>query len=289
MEGVLKKYLPLLVGCTLLQACGGGGGGGTPLTYTSYAATAGHNSSKEITFNGSGASTSYSNGPNGSLSVNYTMRSDGLMSYANLSASGSPSSTQTFDTNNGDSIATFTQGALAVRGSDGAGAIFHTDGTSFYGVWDKKLSSNSWRIYAGGAGPSYTANPSSVVSSATYRGYALGVLNAIGYSSALTIADFSATANFSAGTMSVASTNTIAIDSSGNNLGSYAGENFSGTLSNAGQSAYTYVGTVSSSGTGSGTATLGVYGSSANSVAGDAVLTNGGNSRTHIVSFGGTR
>ena len=38
-----------------------------------------------------------------------------------------------------------------------------------------------------------------------------------------------------------------------------------------------------------GTATLSVYGSSANSVAGDAVLTNGGNSRTHIVSFGGTR
>ena len=48
-------------------------------------------------------------------------------------------------------------------------------------------------------------------------------------------------------------------------------------------------GTVTNGYSGSGTANLNVYGPSANSVAGSAVLTNGGGTRKHVVAFGGTR
>ena len=75
----------------------------------------------------------------------------------------------------------------------------------------------------------------------------------------------------------------------GNFLGSYASDDFSGTLSKSGSNNYQYSGTVTNGYSGSGTANLNVYGPNANSVAGSAVLTNGGGTRKHVVAFGGTR
>ena len=280
----MKKHLPLLVGCIVLQACGGGGGGGgTPLTYTSYTA-AGLASSKDITVNGSYAATAYSGGSDAtSLTVYYTLLSHALISYAKLQPVWDTA--QTFDTNAGDTIATFTRGVIGVR-SDGDGAIFHRDSYSFYGIWERKLSPTSWRVYGGHAGTT-TSNPVSHVSTATYSGHVMGILSAIGYSSIVTVGDFTASANFSAGSMSLASSNTRGISLSGTDLGSYAGENFSGTLTS--QNANTYAGTLTAANGLTGSSYLKVYGPAANSVAGNARLTNAGSSRLHVVAFGGTR
>ena len=73
----------------------------------------------------------------------------------------------------------------------------------------------------------------------------------------------------------------------GNFLGSYASDDFSGTLSKR-VSNYQYSGTVTNGYSGSGTANLNVYVPNANSVAGSAILTKGGGTK-HVVVFGGTR
>ena len=284
---MIKKILIFIFSLTLLTSCGGGGGGNTSglsFTTSQYAGT--YNS---IDINMSGSSVaSYSNQSSGNLSLTSTRRSDGLISYAKFSTAAGD---QTFDTNNGATIATFTKGAIGLT-SNNDGALFRLDTYSGYGMWEI-TTGNTSRVFVGQSGTSLTSNPAAVVSSASYTGYALGLLTEVGYAPIFTTADFSATANFSSGSMSVSTSNTRGISlSTGNDLGSYSADNISGTLSKSGSNNYTYTGTVTSnyaSNSISGTATLQVYGPSAESVAGSAILTRGDGTRNHALSFGGTR
>ena len=86
---------------------------------------------------------------------------------------------KTFDVNSGASIATFTNGAVALD-SNNDGGIFRVDTYSFYGLWEKNLGSNRYRVWGGHAGSEFTTNPASHVSSATYSGYSFGLLTEIG-------------------------------------------------------------------------------------------------------------
>ena len=266
-----------------LAACGGGGGGGgggVTITTNSFSGTY-----DSVDLNMSGSTlASYSNQSSGSMTVTSKVRSDSLISYAKFSTAAGD---KTFDTDNGATIATFTSGAIGVD-STGDGAIFHLDYYSGYGIWEITTGSQS-RIFVGQAGTNQTSNPAAVVSSASYSGYALGLLSEVGYAPIFTSGTFSASANFASGSMSVSTSNTRGISLNGSDLGSYAADNFSGTLSKSGANNYTYTGTVTNGYSGSGTATLNVYGPAANSVAGSAILTKGDGTRKHSVSFGGTR
>lgn len=280
--------LGIFIGSSLvlsLSACGGGGGGASVPT-TTYTWSGG-TSSQDIQYNSSAAVTSYPAQGSGGLTATIKVRdTDSLISYGKFDTS---SGTKTFDTGAGASIATFTNGAYAVD-SNGDGGLFRADTYSFYGLWEKNLGSNKFRYWGGHAGSENTTNPASHVSSATYSGYSFGVLSEIGFGAVFTSASFSANANFSGGTMAVSSSGTRGFNL---NTGSwdlnYSTDDFSGTLSKSGSNNYQYSGTVTNGYSGSGTANLNVYGPSANSVAGSAVLTKGDGTRKHVVAFGGTR
>ena len=285
---MFRKIFLFLCSLTLLTSCGGGGGGGgsSGLSFTT-SQYAGTYNSIDLNLSG-GAVSSYSNQSSGTLSVTSTRRSDDLISYAKFSTAAGD---KTFDTNNGATIATFTKGAIGLDSINDA-AVFKLDTYSGYGIWNS-TTGNTSRVFVGQSGTNLTSNPAAVVSSASYTGYALGVLSEVGYAPIFTTADFSATANFSSGSMSVSTSNTRGVNlSTGNDLGSYSADNISGTLSKSVSNNYTYAGTVTSnyaSNSISGTATLQVYGPNAESVAGSAILTRGDATRNHALSFGGTR
>ena len=267
-----------------LSACGGGGGGASVPT-TTYTWSGG-SSSQEIQYNSSSAVTSYPSQTTGSLTATVKVRdTDNLINYGKFDDSAG---SKTFDVNNGASIATFTSNAVALD-SNNDGGVFRVDTYSFYGLWEKNLGSNRYRVWGGRAGSEFTTNPASHVSSATYSGYSFGLLTEIGFSAVFTSANFTANASFGSSSISVSATGTRGVSVATGNFLEAMPQMILGRAIKSGSNNYQYSGTVTNGYSGSGTANLNVYGPNANSVAGSAVLTKGGGTRKHVVAFGGTR
>lgn len=268
----------------LLGSCGGGGGGGaTPITTYTYSGTANYQTAQ---FDSSDRITGFTGQGTDSFNAKVKARdSDSQITYAQFETSvGSVN----WSLENGDDITMFNWGGAFGANTADEIALVEIDPYSFYGVWNQSMGSNQTRMFAGHGGTQFTTNPASHVSSANYSGWAWGALSEIGFEVWPTFANFSASANFSTGSIAISTSNTQRLDASLNWINTPLA-NFSGTLTKSGVNNYEYTGAVTDSNGANGTANLSVYGPAANSVAGSATLSNAGNTTRHVVAFGGER
>lgn len=151
------------------------------------------------------------------------------------------------------------------------------------GSWFKISGSTGYASVAH-TGTKTTADPATIMASATYSGFLAGTLADNGFSPINTISTVNAVANFNTKSITINSTGTRGISASGADLGAYSGQNFSATISDA-NSDNTYEGSVTDSEGKTGTISGTLYGANATTFAGLGTTANLGNTRVHQFVF----
>jgi hypothetical protein len=281
-----------------LTACGGGSGDNSagavvqsPASPTTTTYSTVKSNTVDATFNANGSVSGMSAVTVSNTSISVVTNSSNVVTSLTLTNN---SGTTTFSTANGDTIDALTYYGLTIYNAYNAStskqSLILADTTNDFGIgtWYEKSGNTGYvTTFHAGTNPT-TVDPASVVNSATYNGTSAGMLAENGYNAIYTFADIVATANFNTKSISLSASNTKGYTISGGDLGFYASQNFSTTLSD-GNSDNNYEGSTTDSEGKTGNVSATLYGSNAEAIAGVGTLANGSNSRVHTFAFGATR
>ena len=290
-----KSFVYICFTALLLSGCGGGGGGGgsiepaiTTTTYTDL-----QSNTVDATFNSNGAVSGHSSPSNSTTTIAVTTNDSSEVIKLVLE---NDSGTTTFSKADGDSIDALTYYGMTVYNAYNSAKskqsiIFQNNSKGYgFGNWYEKNGNTGYvTSFQSGSNPT-SADPSSLISSATYNGLLSGMLSETGYTPIYTFADVEGTANFDTKTITLNSTGTkgYSIDSK-SDLGSYSGQDFTVTLRD-GNADNNYEGSVTDSEGKSGDVSATLYGDNAEVLAGVGTLSNGStNTRVHTFAFGAER
>ena len=292
----MLRFRTALFALLFLSACGGGGGDSSsavqsPASPTTTTYTSVKSNTVDATFNANGSVSGMSAVAVSNTSISVVTNSSNVVTSLTLTNN---SGTTTFSTANGDTIdaLTYYGGTIynAYNASTSKQSLIFADTVNNFGMgtWYEKSGNTGYvTTFHAGTTPT-TVDPATVVSSATYNGISTGMLAENGYSAIYTFADIVATANFNTKSIALSASNTKGYTISGGDLGLYASQDFSTTLSD-GNADNNYEGSTTDSEGKTGNVSATLYGSNAEGLAGVGTLANGNNSRVHTFAFGATR